>query len=90
MLRCAGPRHTSGVKTQSCGLAWRLGGFSDRASEAARVSRRPQRKGIGWKAGLPKTTGFALGTTAFNVEQHESFLLSCLWDSCEWPSASSE
>ena len=82
-LRCAGPRHTSGVESQSRVLAWRFGGFSERTNDTACVSTSTQRKVIGWKAGLPRTTGFTVCTTAFRVEQHEPCLLSCLWESCE-------
>ena len=81
--RFAGAVHTSYVKTQSRGLAWRFGGFSERASDEACASTSTQKKGIGWNAGLLKTIAFTVGTTAFSVEQHEPSLLSCLWESGE-------
>ena len=56
-MRCAGPRHTSGVKTPSRGLARRKVSLGGAANTGSRAAHKREMVSTGCETGFGMTTG---------------------------------
>ena len=70
----AGPRHTSGVKTQSRGLGWHKAALGGAVRTYSRAKDKRELLSTGCDIGFGRTTGVIVVMNAWMVEQQRVFL----------------